>query len=368
MINKHLGDHVTESRKSALFWKLQIGGWIFCTLLLEIVGWILIKSENIPRSSGVLLLELILLSSIYGLLITSALRPWFIRIHSKRLNPLIMVPVLLSISFPITLIELLIIRIPFLRDYFSPLFSIHLVGANFMTLGFYVELFLFALWTGMYFSSSLFFDSLELSRRQQKSEISLLKSQMQPHFLFNALTAVMAVSSDKEKVEDLTQSLADYLRFSLCKRDEDYSPLGEELDALENYLKVEKIRFAEKLQCRIDADQEARAFMVPSQLVQPLLENAIKYGQLTSPTPLSILIQAKITGERLHLTVENTGSWVEPTVSSRNQGIGTLKGMGMGISNLRRRLQLLTGDRATLTHDHSTQQVRAVVTLPLMKS
>ena len=362
MINKHLGDHVTESRKSPLFWKLQIGGWIFFTVLLGILGWILIKSGDIPRSSGVLLFELILLSSVYGLLITGALRPTFMWIHSKRWNPLIMASVLLAISFPITLIELLIIRIPFLQDHFDPLFSIHLVGANFMTLGFYVELFLFALWTGMYFSSSLFFDSLELSRRQQKSELALLRYQMQPHFLFNALTAVMAVSSDKEKVEELTQALADYLRFSLSKRDDDTAPLGEELNALESYLQVEKIRFAEKLIFRIDADQDTRAFMVPSQLVQPIVENAIKYGQQTSPMSLSIRIQAEITGDGLHLAVQNTGSWVEPIVSSRDQGMG----MGIGISNLRRRLQLLFGDRASLTHDQSPHWVRAIVTIPII--
>ena len=189
---------------------------------------------------------------------------------------------------------------------------------------------------------------------------------MQPHFLFNALTAVMAVSNDKEKVENLTQSLADYLRFSLSKRNDDYASLGEELDALENYLHVEKIRFAEKLQCRIDADQEARASTVPSHLVQPLLENAIKYGQQTSPMPLSIRIEARSTGDHLHLTVENTGSWVEPSASPQDQGRGT--GLGMGISNLRRRLQLLTGDRATLTHELSPPWVRAMVTLPIMKS
>ena len=363
MINKHLGDHVTESRKSPLFWKLQIGGWISFTLLLGIVGWILINSENIPRSSGVLLFELILLSSVYGLLITSALRPWFIRIHSKMWNPLKLIPVVPCISLLITVIELLIIRIPFLRNHFSPLFSIHLIGADFSTLGFYVELFIFAVWIGMYFSSSLFFDSVELSRRQQKSELALLRYQMQPHFLFNALTAVMAVSGEQRKVEELTQSLADYLHFSLSKRDDDASPLGEELDALESYLQVEKIRFAEKLIFRIDADQEARAFMVPSQLVQPIVENAIKYGQQTSPMPLSIRIQAQITGEGLHLAVENTGSWIEPSAASRDHGMG----MGIGISNLRRRLQLLYGDRANLTHEHSPQYVRAMVTIPIMK-
>jgi len=361
MINKHLGDHVTDSRKSPFFWKLQIGGWICFTLLLGIVGWILIKSGDIPTSSRVLLFELILLSSVYGLLITSSLRTPFIWIHSRRLNPLKLIPVLLCISLLITVIELLIIRIPLLREHFSPLFSIQLVGANFTTLGFYMELFIFALWIGMYFSSSLFFDSVELSRRQQKSELALLRSQMQPHFLFNALTAVMAVSHNQGKVEELTQSLADYLRFSLSKSDDDASPLGDERDALKNYLHVEEIRFAENLQCRIDADQEARAFMVPSQLVQPLLENAIKYGQQTSPMPLSILIQARRVEDQLQLLLENTGSWVEPSASSRD------KGMGIGISNLRRRLQLVYNDRASLIYENSQDRVRAMVTLPIMK-
>ena len=98
--------------------------------------------------------------------------------------------------------------------------------------------------------------------------------------------------------------------------------------------------------------------MVPRQLVQPLLENAIKYGQQTSPMPLSIRIEAQLTGDRLHLTVENTGSWVEPSASS---------GMGIGISNLRRRLQLLYGGRASLTHEHSPQRVQSMVTLPITK-
>jgi len=328
---------------------------------MGIAGWILIMSGDIPRSSGVLLLELILFKSAYGFLITSSLRTPFVWIHSRRWNPLKLIPVVLCISFPITMIGLLILRIPFLRDHFSPLFSIHLLGATFTTLGFYVELFVFACWIGFYFSSSLFFDSLELSRRQEKSELALLQYQMQPHFLFNALTAVMAVSGDRAKVEELTQSLADYLRFSLSKSDDDASPLGDELEALENYLQVEKIRFAENLNYRIDADDETRTKSVLQHLVQPLLENAIKYGQQTSPMPLSIVIQARRDGDKLQLLIENTGSWVEPSASSRDRG------MGIGISNLRRRLLLLYGDRANLTYEYSSQRVRAIVTLPFMK-
>ena len=125
---------------------------------------------------------------------------------------------------------------------------------------------------------------------------------------------------------------------------------------------MEKIRFAENLNYHINADQEARAFVVPSQLVQPLLENAIKYGQKTSPIPLSILIQARRSGDKLQLLVENTGSWVETSASSHDQG------MGIGIGNLRRRLQLLYGDQASLTYEHSPEWVRAMVTLPIMKA
>jgi LytS/YehU family sensor histidine kinase len=186
---------------------------------------------------------------------------------------------------------------------------------------------------------------------------------MQPHFLFNALTAVMAVSDDKEKVETLTQSLADYLRFSLSKSDEDQAPLEEELNALENYLHVEKVRFGANLLCRIVANQETRSLKTPRHLVQPLLENAIKYGQQTSPMPLSILVQAEIAGGELHLTVENTGSWVESAAAtSRNKD----SGIGIGISNLQRRIHLIYGNRASLTYENSSERVLARVTLPII--
>ena len=362
MINKHLGDHVTESRKSPLFWKLQIGGWIAYTLLAGIVTWILLTYGAISETHYVKIYSLILSSSVFGFLITSSLRTLLIRIHSKRWHPTILLVFVCISSILLTTVEYqLMIWVPLLCHSLDGLRNIRLLDTSFINVGFLWEAFIFFIWQAVYFGASLWSDSIELISRQQRSELALLRSQMQPHFLFNALTAVMAVSNDKKKVEELTQSLADYLRFSLSKSDEDSSPLGDELEALENYLHVEKIRFAENLNCQIDADQEARAFLVPSQLVQPLLENAIKYGQQTSPMPLSILIHARRAGANLQLFVENTGSWVETSVSSRDQG------MGIGIGNLRRRLQLLYGERASLTYEHSPEWVRAMVTLPIIK-
>jgi signal transduction histidine kinase len=358
IINRHLGDF-TESKRSPYFWKLQISFWVGYTLLQGILVWVLAAAGILVRGSEALLLEWILLKSACGFLITTSLRPLLIRIHSRKWYPPKITAVLFGLSLAYVALELLLLtQIPFLREHFRSLTGSLPIGTNVMVLGFYLDFVFFALWVGFYFSGSLFFDSLELSGRQQKSELALLRYQMQPHFLFNALSAVMAVSDNKEKVEELTQSLADYLRFSLSKKNDDYSPLGEELDAMENYLQVEKIRFEEKLRFQIDADEEARGFVVPRQLVQPLLENAIKYGQQTSPMPLSIRIEAQLTGDRLHLAVENTGSWVKPSASS---------GMGIGMSNLRRRLELLYGEQAKLTHEHSPEWVRAMVTLPIRK-
>ena len=354
---------MTESRKSPYFWKLHVSFWIAYTLLQGVIGFVLITNGILSPGSEGLLLELILLKSACGFLITSFLRPLLIRIHSRKWHPLRIAAILLGLSLSYITAEILLItQIPFVLEHLRTLSDIYSKGRHVMVLGFYLDLFFFALWVGFYFSASLFFDSIELSRRQQKSELALLRSQMQPHFLFNALTAVMAVSNDKRKVEELTQSLADYLRFTLSKSNDDASPLGDELDALESYLQVEKIRFAEKLNYRIEADEETRAVSALPHLVQPLVENAIKYGQETSPMPLSILIQARRAGDYLQLLVENTGSWVETSASSRNQG------MGIGIGNLRRRLQLLYGDRTSLTYEHSPEWVRAIVTLPIMKA
>jgi len=362
MINQYLGDHATESHKSPYFWKLQIAYWAAYTLLQGIAGCLLIAAGIILSGSEWLLLEWILLKSAFGFLVTTSLRPLFTQIHSKMWHPLRVSILLLGISLSYTAVEILLTtQIPFLREHFSPLTATLSIGTSVMVLGFYMDLFFLALWIGFYFSGSLFFDSVELIRRQNDSELALLRNQMQPHFLFNALTAVMAVSDDKEKVETLTQSLADYLRFSLSKSDEDHAPLGEELNALENYLHVEKIRFGANLVCRIDANQETLSLKTPKHLVQPLLENAIKYGQQSSPMPLSILIQAQLAGGELHLTVENTGSWVEPSSAPSR---GKDNGIGIGISNLRRRLHLIYGNSASLAYENSLGRVLARVTLP----
>jgi hypothetical protein len=221
------------------------------------------------------------------------------------------------------------------------------------------------IWSLLYFGIKLWMETAEVKLRAAQSEASArtselkqLRSQVNPHFLFNALNSILAEKDDPEAVERITQELAGYLRFSLRPAG-DCQLLGEEIEALEHYLRVEKARFEEKLVYEIRVSREAGAHRVPVATVQPLLENAMKYGRKTSPTPLRVVISADILSELgvMKVTVANTGRWVAED-SEHSHGIG--------LSNLRRRLELLFGREARLTHTATEDGwVKVEVVIPL---
>ena len=183
----------------------------------------------------------------------------------------------------------------------------------------------------------------------------LLRSQIEPHFLFNALNSILAEARDPEKVRLLTHSLAEYLRFSLQHQGA-LPPLCAELGALEHYLRVQKIRFEDGLEYVFEVSPEASAFQVPPGLIQPLLENALKFGQRTSPIPLRLWITAAVDDAgRLLMSVENTGTWVDPDAA---------RSLSTGIQNLRRRLALIYGAEANFSLGSNGERVFAKVSVP----
>jgi hypothetical protein len=127
----------------------------------------------------------------------------------------------------------------------------------------------------------------------RKFEVQQLQEQMNPHFLFNALNAVVASKHDPEAVESVTRDLADYLRFTLGEA-RPFEPLSRELQALEKYLAVQQARFGANLVCRVACDRAAHALLVPPMLIQPILENALHYGAKTSGMPLKVEVTAKV--------------------------------------------------------------------------
>jgi hypothetical protein len=220
-------------------------------------------------------------------------------------------------------------------------------------------------WSAMYFLVRQELESrdreLRLAQAEaatREAELATLRAQVNPHFLYNALTSILAECDENPRaVRAITGSLAAYLRFSLLQR-QHQARLDEEIEAISGYLRVEQARFEERLIYTLTIDDAARDALVPTAVLLPLVENAVKYGMRTSPVPLRITIAATVRDGRLSIVVENTGPWIEPrpTPSDSTQ---------IGLANLRRRLALLHPDEATLALHHDSKTVRATVNLPL---
>lgn len=189
-------------------------------------------------------------------------------------------------------------------------------------------------------------------------ELQKLQEQMNPHFLFNALNAVLATKDDPDAVESVIRDLADYLRFVLGEA-RTFEPLSREWHALEKYLGVQQARFGDNLECSVTCDRAALAALVPPMLIQPLLENAFHYGGQTSGRPLRVSVTAKVVDNWLEVVVANSGRWVEPDET---------RSPSTGIRSLRKRLALLVDDTATvdtvLDPDLDGGWVRVVIRVP----
>jgi len=341
------------AERRILFWVLQVVGW------LASVAVIYIASRVTDAAIG----WFVIFRTLFGFLATS----FFLRPLIKLLRRKFALHLLALLA----VVALLAIVLGGLDAFFTQKFGevMHLnmlapAVAMYLKIGFMMRSFIYGIWSLLYLGINFWLDSRDellhsanLHAEKQKSELALLRAQVNPHFLFNALNSILAVQEEPEKVNTITLALAEYLRYSLQTGDAKH-PLGEELDALESYLRVEKIRFGDNLEYTIEADDAARRKQVPGSLVQPLLENAIKFGQLTSPRPLRIAVKAHYSEGALILTVDNTGGWVSGEKSSST---------GIGLVSLRRRLELLWGSGASFVVETPPGRVVIKVQLPDQK-
>ena len=185
----------------------------------------------------------------------------------------------------------------------------------------------------------------QLSEALKISELRLLKSQLNPHFLFNALNGVRALIADEPaRAQDAVTHLARALRYSLSSGDEDLVSLARELEMVDDYLALESLRLAERLQVERAIEPEAVMARVPVMLLQSLVENAIKHGIAPAKQGGVLRIAARIEGGSLCVEVENSRSPVDP---------GAMVSSGLGLRNSTERLRLLYGDAASLELDLS---------------
>ncbi|MDI1320539.1 MAG: sensor histidine kinase [bacterium] len=213
---------------------------------------------------------------------------------------------------------------------------------------------LFIGWLCIYFFYHLFerlnrlqLEQLRLAANVKEAELRALKSQLNPHFLFNSLNSLRAlIDEDAPRAREAVTRLANMLRYSLQSGQQETVPFEEELRIVEDYLALEQIRHENRLSVRWDIAAEVRALSVPPMLLQTLVENAVKYGIGPRREGGEIAISARLDTAVLHICVTNPGDLAEP-VSPAVARAGS--STGVGLRNASERLRLLFGDQATLT-------------------
>jgi len=163
------------------------------------------------------------------------------------------------------------------------------------------------------------------------AELNMLKSQINPHFLFNSLNSISSLTmSNPDEAREMIIRLSDFLRYSLKHRENEYVPLGEELGRMKDYLAIEKVRFGEKLLYEFEVDKECEEFPVPTMIFQPLFENAIRHSVYESVDPVSIKFSCVPDEGHMKAVISND---FDPAIPTR-------KGTGVGLQNVRQRIAL----------------------------
>ena len=243
--------------------------------------------------------------------------------------------------------------------YLMPFFGFGDAYQNFLKQSFIIRLFTDFLAIGwMAMISALFYSQLDHKKTEQRkteaeklardAELYNLRQQLQPHFLFNSLNSINALIGFKpDEARKMIHQLSDFLRGTLKKDDNQLVPLNDELAHLNLYLEIEKVRFGHRLQTEISCDGNCGEATLPSMLLQPLVENAIKFGLYDTVGEVTVSIRAEIEEQYLIIMIQNP---YDPQTSRPK------KGTGFGLRGVQRRLYLIFA-RNDLMETHANDNI-----------
>jgi LytS/YehU family sensor histidine kinase len=187
------------------------------------------------------------------------------------------------------------------------------------------------------------------------AELRALRAQINPHFLFNSLNSISALTSiDGARAREMCLLLADFLRLTLGMGEKTVIPFSEELDLLDKFMAIEKVRFGARLRMEEKIDDQAKRCIIPALLLQPLLENAVSHGIASMEDGGMIRLEASVRDGRLAILVENDRDEEAP-VRKRN---------GVGLKNVRSRLEARYGKEAAFRADADEDKFRVTMSLP----
>ena len=227
---------------------------------------------------------------------------------------------------------------------------------------FFVGLLFYFLITSFYYLI-IYYNSLqektvkesELRNLVTEAELKSLKFQINPHFIFNSLNSMSALTTiEPDRARSMILKLADFLRYTLANNGKDKNKIEEELKNIKLYLDIEKIRFEEKFDYFEEIEPEALNVKVPNMILQPLFENAIKHAVYDSLEKITIMLKCHIDGRFLVISVEN----------NFENGYSR-KGTGIGLQNITSRLELIYGEKNLLDIKKEGDKFRVILYIPI---
>ncbi|MGE8142354.1 sensor histidine kinase [Novosphingobium sp. NPDC080210] len=325
------------ANKNRAFWRLQAAGWSGAMLLRAASG----LANGQPASY----LVLVLISTITGLSLTLILSVIYRQLINRR--PLI--------TWGVTALVL-----PMATALYA--FVDTWVNSLYMGTGsgfaqryisvFYFDATLMLAWSALYYMINFFLQIeeqndqlLQLENQATQAQLAMLRYQLNPHFLFNTLNSIstLVLLKQTEPANAMLSRLSSFLRYTLVNEPTGRVTVAQEVDTLKLYLEIERMRFEERLRTRFQIEPDTEAALLPSLLLQPLVENAIKYAVSPQELGAEITIAAQLVGPNLRITVSDTGPGLQSGgTNNRLTGVtfdgGEQVSTGVGLANIRDRL------------------------------
>ncbi len=322
--------------KPRLYWTLQIGGWALYALI-QITGSVFASDDQGVSTQRVIFLTY---EAFFCLLLTHAFRNVINRWRWLDAGMAVLIPRVILSVFVLGLI-MYFLRMPISMPLglFNSKVAFDIRNILGLTV---IYALIFFLWCVLYFSYNYFErynTSLRLEASIKEIELNNLKSQLNPHFIFNALNSIRAlVDENPGKSKQAINQLSNILRNSLSTGKRGLMKFEDELRIVKDYLGLESIRFEERLKTEFEIDPESRDFLVPPLMIQTLVENGIKHGisQLTAGG--MIQMKTAVRNDRLNIQIRNSGQYLNG--ANRNSP-------GLGLENTKQRLKLIYGDKAS---------------------
>jgi two-component system LytT family sensor kinase len=343
----------TSTGRNRLFWTLQTASWATYWLIrhFSVMFW--------DKPAGYQ--PLIAAVALSGFVITALFRPIYRRLWGR--SPVTIVLGALAVCYAgavvwTVLIDWIAVDLTKREPHDSSLIGLLLYSFN--------AIFELLTWTGLYFGYRYYESSrdehertLKASALAQEAQVKMLRYQLNPHFLFNTLNAIstLILENQNRVANQAVTRLSEFLRYTLDQDPMKKVTLRQEIDALNLYLSTERLRFGERLSIEFAVEEAALEALLPSLLLQPLIENAVKYVVAPREEGGRIRVEGRIRSGMLEIAVEDDGPGLAATTQAES-------GRGVGLRNTRERLSVVYGERHRFATLNAQPGLRIEIAIP----